>query len=401
VTTQKRPYGSDSIRQIGENHYQVQARFGWSDTKNGYERVRRNIRGTKKDAMRALREIRAEHEAERAAPENPDFDEVARRYLQVKIARGQKESTELEYRRNIATHFTPTLGSLPVREIRSAQIEDLVSSWQSAGRAPNTVRRLHKQLKAILSWAVRMDFIPQNPAARVEPPKRADVSLRVLSADEAQILLRAAQGTRLYPILRIALETGARQGELLELRWGDISFENATLRIERSVRQAGGRVMVTAPKTKASRRTIPLSAEAVELLRACRAQAGQASTNDLVFPSSVGGYWDPPNLRRALRSLTDSVGIGGLRFHDLRHTAASLMEQAGVPISAIAAQLGHSSAAFTYATYVHPSPTTQVAAAVTMGRVLGLDEAQSVGTSAKGESAALAEDSDIEADGYA
>ena len=374
MTTQRRPRYTGQIRKLGEDHYQVQARFGWDPLTKRYARTRRTIRGTKRDAERVLRSLVAEHEAGAGESENPPFAEVAERYLQSIAARGRKESTLIQYRMNVATHFVRPLGAMPVREIRPRDIEQLIVSWRNAGRAPNTVRRLHKQLKAIFSWAEQMEYLPRNPAARVETPERGVVTLRALSSAEAQDLLEKARATRLYAILWTALATGMRQGELLALQWGDVSLDQGTLTVERTVRYAAGKVMVTSPKTRASRRTVSLSTAAVEVLRDHWTKSGEPPAESLVFPSSVGGYWDAPNLRRAMRSLTDSLGISGVRFHDLRHTAASLMEQAGVPISAIAAQLGHSSAAFTYATYVHPSFAGQAAAAVTMGRVLARNE---------------------------
>lgn len=316
-------------------------------------------------------------EAPEVAGASQSFEELFTRYIDRLRLRGRRESTLQEYERDGRRHFLPLLGERRIEEIQPALLEELLATWIEAGLAPHTVHRLYKQLRATLAWAEQMEWIGRNPAARVEPPPRGEARHRALTEVEARTLLVAAQGTSLEALLYIALETGARQGELLALRWSDIPPDGRTMSIDRSVRQLGrGRTVISAPKTRQSRRVVHLSQQAAEVLKAHqRATRGGTQVDvevreHLVFPSAEGTYLDPSNLRRAFQRIVRKAGLTDLRFHDLRHTAASLMEQAGIPIGAIAAQLGHSSGSFTYSTYVHAHDEARSRAAQTLSSLL-------------------------------
>lgn len=283
-----------------------------------------------------------------------------------------KESTLDLYRRDVALHFAPALGERRLGEVRPVDIDAFITGLLQSGLAPATVRRLHRELRSAFQTATELGLIAVNPAQAVRPPPTRRGEMRVLSVDEARGLLAASAGTPLHALLYTALETGARRGELLALRWADIDLPGLELRVRRTIREFPGRgVVEMEPKTHRSRRAVALSEEGAGVLRRHRAEQAERrlrlgarwQEHDLVFPSGIGTHWRPGNMRRAFQALALEAGIEGVTFHTLRHTCASLMAMQGVPITSISAQLGHASSAITYAIYAHVLPGMQHEAA--------------------------------------
>ncbi len=296
-------------------------------------------------------------------------------YLDLWLARQAlrvKESTFDLYRRDVELHFKPALGARRLSELQPVDVDALMTRLLESGRSPNTVRRLHRELQSALQTATELRLIEVNPAEAARPPTTRRREMRVLSVAEARRLLEVAADTSIYALLYVALETGARRGELLALRWADIDLPSREVRVRRTIREFAGRGIVEMePKTHRSRRAVALSAEAVRVLRRHRAEQGahrlrlgaRWRERDLVFPSGIGTHWRPSNMRRAFQSLLREAELDGVTFHTLRHTCASLMAMQGVPITSISAQLGHASSAITYAIYAHVLPGMQHEAA--------------------------------------
>lgn len=183
-----------------------------------------------------------------------------------------------------------------------------------------------------------------------------------LNRDQAQALLRASAGTPLEVLLYLALECGARKGELLALRWSDLDLPRRQFRVRRTAREfVGEGVRYDTPKTYRSARAVSLSPQAIamlerqrDLVSVARGRAGDRwHEQDLIFPSAVGTPLLASNLRRAVNAIAARAGLARFPIHALRHTSASLMADAGVPINALAAQLGHSMPSTTWNLYVH------------------------------------------------
>ena len=364
--------GEGSIEQRGANSWRIQVRLGRDPASGRYARRRFTVRGTKADARRALRAALTERDYGTAASTD---SELAADYLDRWLGRQAlrlKASTIDGYRRDVEKHFKPALGSIKLRDIRPAHVDALMTSLLESGRSATTVRRLYRELHAALQMAVELRLISVNPAAAVRPPAKPQREMRVLSTQEARKLLDTASGTDLYALIYTALETGARSGELLALRWADVNLDTRELRVRRSVREFAGRGIVEMePKSHRSRRAVALSNEGVRVLRQHRAAQREQrlrlgeiwNDNDLVFPSQIGTHRAPSNMRRAFRALVERTQLDGVTFHTLRHTSASLMAMQGVPITSISAQLGHASPAITYSIYAHVLPGMQHEAA--------------------------------------
>ncbi len=225
-------------------------------------------------------------------------------------------------------------------------------------------------------------LVPRNAAAQVDPPKVRTPEMRPLSPAQARTLLDAARGNRLEALYVLAVTTGMRQGEILGLCWEDVDPESGVVRVRRTLTLAKGGPRLTEPKTPKSRRSIRLTASAVEALERHRErqEAERGASNDawanqeLVFRTRRGTpirrdtlhakYWKP---------LLGRVGLPDVRFHDLRHTCATLLLTKGVHPKIVSEMLGHSSIAITLDTYSHVIPGLGDAAALAMEDALGDD----------------------------
>jgi integrase len=205
----------------------------------------------------------------------------------------------------------------------------------------------------------------------VKAPRVAHMEMLTLSQTEAHTLLDAARGDRLEALYRLALATGAREGELLGLRWSDVDLDGGVIRIRRTLLGTPDGLAFAEPKTATSRRAIPIGAATIAALRAHRQRQAEERLSDLVFSNTLGG---PVNagemLRAAFYPLLRRAGLPRIRFHDLRHTAATLILSGGVHPKIVAERLGHSTPMLTLTVYSHVTPTMQRAAADELDAVL-------------------------------
>jgi integrase len=248
-----------------------------------------------------------------------------------------------------------------------------------AGAGAATVILSLGVLHSALSKALKWGMIDRNPASGVVKPRRRRKEMRTLSAEQARRLLNAAQGTRHAVLLQLAVTTGLRQGEILALRWSDIDFESGCLMVQRQLQRVSGRGLVfSEPKTAAGRRKVVLGPAMMaalkgqqELVRDRSCRRGRWQENDLVFPSTMGTPQDPRNVLAAFKGILVQAGLPDIRFHDLRHTAASLMLQQGIHPKVVQERLGHSKINITLDIYSHVLPSLQNEAAAKMDSLIG------------------------------
>ena len=193
-----------------------------------------------------------------------------------------------------------------------------------------------------------------------------------MSPEEARRLLEAARDDRLEALYVLAIATGLRQGELLALNWEDVDLERGVLRVRRTLTRTGGKVSLGEPKTKKSRRSVNLTAAAAGALRSHLSRQLEEMERigslyrpgGLVFANEIGGIINPSNLRnRSFARLLKRAGLPpDTRFHDLRHTCATLLLSRNVNPKIVSEMLGHSSIAITLDTYSHVLPTMQESA---------------------------------------
>jgi len=302
------------------------------------------------------------------------------RWLSDSVRGTVRESTYSRDKYLITNHIKPALGRLKLTNLNALHLQGLYRDRLDPGLSGSTVQKIHHVLHKALAQAVKWNLIPRNPADSVKAPTPTPKEMHPLSASEARKLLEVAQGDRLEALYVLAVHTGMRRGELLGLKWPDVDWENATVRVRRTLTRKGTGHVLGEPKTKKSRRTVRLTHKAVEALRSHRARQAQEKLRvgslyqdqDLVFSGYNGGLINPSNLRqRSFKPLLKRAGLPQITFNDLRHTCASLLFQRNVHPKLVQELLGHASVAITLDTYSHMLPGMGSEAADAMGEALG------------------------------
>ena len=282
------------------------------------------------------------------------------------------------YEVHVRLHLKPTLGRLPLARIEPAHIQRLLNEKLKAGLSPKSVRFIRGTLRTALNQAVRWGYIPRNPAAMVDGPRVERYEIQPFSIEEASKFLAAAKGDRLQALYSVALTMGLRQGEALGLRWQDVDLERGTLQVNKQLQRIDSEFRLLEPKTQRSRRTLALPATIVRELRDHRvrqqreretAPVGPAQP-DLVFSRSDGVPLDGTVVTHQFHRLLDRAAIPQRRFHDLRHSCATLLLAQGVSPRVVMEILGHSQIALTMNTYTHVLPELKQDAARRMDEAL-------------------------------
>jgi len=275
----------------------------------------------------------------------------------------------------VNNHIKPLLGGLKLKKLNSAHIQSFYRDRLDTGLSTSTVHKMHDILRRGLAQAVRWHLVPRNVAYVVKPPRPVPKEMVALSTDETRRLLDAAAEDRLEALYVLAVHTGMRQGELLALRWQDVDMENAVVSVRRTLTRSGGKVTFGEPKTKKSRRSIRLAPQATEALRAhlerqlrdMEILGDRYRDQGLVFTTDTGAPINPSNLRqRSFALLLKRAGLPHMRFHDLRHTCATLLLSRGVHPKFVQELLGHATIAITLDTYSHVMPSMGDATAKAM-----------------------------------
>jgi integrase len=302
--------------------------------------------------------------------------EYMSRWLRDSVKGSVKPKTFESYEWLVRKHIVPALGRVKVKALSPAHLQGFYHSKLEAGLSPRTVQYLHAVLHRALKQALRWGLVPRNAAEAVDPPKPQKDEIKPLSRGEARRLLDAAHADRLEALYVLTIHCGLRQGELLGLRWEDVDLEAGMLQVRRTLTVTKDGPAFTPPKTAKSRRSVKLTIRAVEALRehlqhqlAEIEKMGDLCRDDgLIFSTTVGTPINPRNLTgRSFKPLLERAGLPqSVRFHDLRHTAATLLMSRGVHPKLVQELLGHATIAITLDTYSHvlPGMGDQIAAAM-------------------------------------
>jgi integrase len=305
-------------------------------------------------------------------------ERYAAHWLDQVVAPRLRPATVSSYRETLRLHVVPELGRLRVSALSATHVRRLMALKSAAGLSPRSVQIIHGTLRAMLAEALREEVVARNVAALVRPPALEREEVRPWSPEEAGRFLAESSGHRLYALFAVGVALGLRKGELLALRWSDVDLDAGMVRVRRNVQRLPQGLVFGPPKSARSRRSIPLPATSVRVLKAHRAQqAAEALARrskwvdlGLVFTSEVGTVIEPRNLSRVFDQLIEQAQVRRIRFHDLRHTCASLLLAQGVPPRVVMDVLGHSQLAITTDLYSHVMPTALREAAAAIDRAL-------------------------------
>jgi integrase len=293
---------------------------------------------------------------------------------------GIRAATHREYARHVERYWTPLVGSVELTRLTPQHVSRAMAELEERGLSKTTVRSARVTLRRALRDAQTAGLINRNVAALARPPAVERPEMCALTKGEVSRLVDATADDPFGPLFALAIGSGLRLGELAALSWDDVDVEDRRLIVKRTLaRTYEGGYDFTEPKTKRSRRTVMLPSLAVDALKRQKARqatvrlaAGTAwqDRRNLVFTDAIGRPLDPGSVSKAFRSAADRLGLP-VRFHDLRHTAATLMLAAGVPLKVVSETLGHASIVVTADVYAHVTPDLKREAADAMDRALG------------------------------
>jgi len=366
-----------SIRQRSKGSWQIIL-----DTGNGPDgsrrRVYETVKGGKKDAQRRLHELIVGLEkGVYAPPGRLTLAEHLHNWLEGYVKTNCSQRTLDGYESIVKNHLILALGHVQLKHLQPQMIQAYYGKAVEK-LSPRTVAKHHRLLSQALKYAVRQGYLGVNVCGLVDAPGWKPKPMRTLTEWEVQIFLEAASDSRYYPVYYTAISTGLRQSELCGLRWRDLDLGLLSLSVNQILYKRRGICEVKPPKTQYSRRRVSLTPKLALFLKDYQAEretlywqlAGKPLPLDSFVFGLPGKPCDPSMLSHDFAIIAKKAGLEGVRFHDLRHTFASLMLMRGAPAKVISEALGHASVAFTLQTYAHVLSGMQEKAMALLDEVL-------------------------------
>ncbi len=335
---------------------------------------------TKEDAKTLLAKAIAEAKLDAPAslaglsaePEDPKVSEYLSSWLS-ESEHSLKVSAYRRYELSVRCHLAPAFADVPLRALSPNHIQSLYQEKLRDGLSPRSVIHLHEALRRALNRATALGLITRNPCDGVQPPRAPKTAMQPLDRQQAIRFLEAVRETKHEALFTLAITTGMRQGELLGLRWKDIDLDAAIIRVSRSYvswHSRGHGFTFVEPKSAGSRRVVALTPAASQSLHRHERLAKASGLHGLdcpvfssespVFSSESGTPLSPPNvIARHFKPILERTGLPDIRFHDLRHTCATLLLGQDVHPKIVQELLGHASIQLTLDTYSHYLPDMQ------------------------------------------
>jgi integrase len=376
--SKKRGNGEGSITKRADGRWMARYTVHSSNgpkRKTVYGRTRQEV-ATKLAKATADRDGRIELD-----PSNVTVDEFLQRWLNDSVKGSVRPITFESYERLVVrVHVVPAVGRVKLKALSPAHLQGLYRERLDAGLSPCTVQRIHAVVHRALKQALRWGLVAHNVSEATDPPKAQRKEIRPLTPEQVRTFLKTAQGDRLEALYALAITTGLRQGELFGLRWEDVDLAAGRLSVCHTLITPKGGRKLGPPKRSKSRRSVKLTAGAVKALKAHRERqleerekfAELWQDHDFVFTTQVGTPLNRHNFfKRCFKPLLEKAGLPrSVRFHDLRHTCATLLLSKNVNPKIVQELLGHANISQTMDTYSHILPDMQERAASAMDDIL-------------------------------
>lgn len=343
-------------------------------------RTRRQVYGsTRAEVAGKLRELITQ--TDRGVPmagTSWTVDTYSQHWLEI-VSKSLKPKTHSGYDWIVRKYIRSSLGDVKLERLTPAHVRRLHTAVAATGVSVRTVQLTHAVLRSMLSEAVREEHITRNVASLVRAPRPEVTETKPWTPPEVTAFSARSKQHRLHALFLLGYSVGLRRGEILGLRWSDLDLDSGALHVRQTLQRldAGRGIVVGPPKTNRSRRTIPLPRAVVDELGRHRqrqaaelADVSKPNALGLVFTTTIGTPIEPSNLRREFDALIEQAGVRRIRFHDLRHTCASLLFAQGVPPRVVMDLLGHTTLSITTDLYAHVMPTALADAASAMDGLL-------------------------------
>ena len=373
----KRKNGQGTVRHRSDGRWEGRHIIGYDE--NGKAITKSVLAKTKLACIEKLKKLQSEHNE--AEPDklksNMRFGDWIMYWYENHSKPTIRPSTQKCYEALINGHAIPGLGHIPLNKLTQADCQKFLNEMKNNGRkshrdtkgaamSERSVRLCHLVIRMSLDRAVKDGLIKKNPILGVKLPQAEQKEMRVLTKAEIQRFLIQAKEEGLYELFLLELTTGLRRGEILALTWSDLNFETGELHISKQATLVSGKITISEPKTKAAFRTIILPHVMVEVIREYQKDA----FSHLMFPSRLKPDQpiDPGHIRKRLQVILERAGCKKIRFHDLRHTFATMSLEHGMDLKTLSTIIGHVSAKTTLNIYTHITSEMQENAAANIDR---------------------------------
>jgi integrase len=376
----KRKAGAGSIRLRKDGRWEGRIVVGYDE--KGYPKTKNVLAKTKSACAEKLKELKnsiAPPTPEKAKP-SMTLGEWLDHWYQIYKKPTIRPNTQLSYEQRIYNHIIPHLGQIKLEKLTSKDIQQFYTQLKQSGRlkgadyygeglSDQTVQGCHSTLRSALAKAVSDKLILCNPADACSAPSVQPREMQILTTEEIQRLLIQAKVDGYYELFLLELATGLRRSEILALQWNDLNFRTGELRVERQVHRVKGELVTSAPKTNAGNRSVILPTPLLNVLW----ERKMTSDSRWLFPSPVkeDSPLDPSSVRKRLQTILERADCKHVRFHDLRHTFATMSLEHGMDIKTLSAIIGHVSAATTLNIYAHITDEMRQSAARKIDRSIG------------------------------
>lgn len=336
---------------------------------------RRYVYGkSKQEALAKVIALRAEDPRNAASDSRTTIGSFLERWLNGTVKSSVRPSTFKSYSGITRRYLIPEIGGIPMTKLAPQHLHAMIERLEAKNVPPRTRQYTYAVLHAALQHGMRMGMLNRNVSDAVPRPRIGRKSMSVLDAAQVEAFLAAARADKLHTLYVLAIMTGMRFGELLALQWRDIDLKHSTLYVRHTLQDLGGKLKLQEPKSARGRRRIDLPPAAVRALQEHRQRVSTRyqRLSPWVFCDRRGGPLRQGNVtRRSFKKILKTAGLPAIRFHDLRHTAATLLLAAGVHPKVVQERLGHASVALTLDTYSHVLPSMQRDAADRLEEMLG------------------------------
>lgn len=362
----------------GEVRYQITVEGGRDELTGKRIRVFKNISGSKREAKALMHKMITEMEqgmiVQKTNKKVGDWmDEWLDNYLP-----NIEETTRVGYKTKIRCYIKPAIGDIFLKSLRTEHVQRMINDMNNRGLSPKNIRDTFNNVNAAMKKAVKVRLIPYNPCEAVELPKLKKYRANVYPPEMIQKLLDVAQGTDMYLPIFLLVMVGLRRGELLALRWVDVDFKNNILKVRSNMVNGEDGCVIKAPKSEAGIRDIYLGKDVMEVLRVAKAQyIHNVFTNGAYFQNlnfiihqEDGSPIKPDSMTRKWSRFLEANNLPKIRLHDLRHSNATALIQAGVNPRVVQQRLGHSDVNITLNTYTHVLPEMDMDAAEKLDAII-------------------------------
>lgn len=374
--TNKRGHGEGSFRERRKGMWEHRFALPGGDRRSVYGKTKGECREKRKQAEEAHRLGLV------MLNRGQTLEQFLVRWLSDAARPRLRPRTYAAYESLVRVRIVPRIGRVKLVELTPQHIQGLFTELLDGGLSPRSVEFTHSVLHGALKQAFRWGLITANPSDRVSPPRPARHEASALSAGEVRALLDSVTDPLRLALYTVAVTTGLRQGEQLGLLWSDVDLDRGVVAVRRTLQwQKGQGLVLGEVKTARSRRSVALSKRAVGALRrwqveqkARRLAAGPAWREPdpgLVFTNLTGGPLEGGNVTNRFKADLAAAGLPPVRYHDLRHTAATLLLADGTHPKVVQEMLGHATISVTMDTYSHVTPNMQRGAAGAFDRALG------------------------------